>query len=144
MTTSPIEVVDVSDDWAELRGRLHTIMWTNKVRQGAAAKAVGVSQSNFGRKLTGEITMSVPELLRLAKYLGAEVSFGPDGLVVRHVGLEPTTRWYAAFARSSARRPRRHGLSLVSGGDWKGEDRAAAIRPVLVPTVAPLTLVRVS
>ena len=52
-----------------IRERLQTEIWRQRVSHKVVGGWVGVSGATFGKKLRGEVRMTVPELLAIARAL---------------------------------------------------------------------------
>lgn len=115
----------MEDPDVQLGGHINALRGYKICTQAQLGAAIGVNASTMGRKLRGEVGISFKELLILADFFELAVEdlipprYAGERKLVRHVGLEPTTRWFAATPA----------LRLVSGGT-QGAHRAAGIRPV--------------
>jgi transcriptional regulator with XRE-family HTH domain len=66
-----------------------------RIPQEQLAARLGMSQQAVSDRLRGRVKMSVDDLGRLADLLGLQ----PAELLVRHLGLEPRTRWFGFDGR---------------------------------------------
>ena len=113
--TPPVEPLEsrVRDEVNALRGRF-------RVSQATLGRVLGVTQSQMSARLRGAVPLTLGEVEVLAEFFGTTPGYllgyesaprpvGPDGgLVVRHQGLEPRTRWFGGSAG------RRGGLFAVA------------------------------
>ncbi len=73
--------------------RIHQLMWLRKIPQTRVAAVVGINQTTLSRKLRGRVSITIEELMTIARFLDVEPGdlLPPTGEEVRHQGLEPRT-----------------------------------------------------
>jgi transcriptional regulator with XRE-family HTH domain len=52
--------------------RVHTLIWSRRLTQGAVAAYVGVKGPTFSKKLRGQVPLTVDELMAIARLLDVE------------------------------------------------------------------------
>lgn len=98
MTSSPAWVARMDNPDVQLGGHINALRAFKVCTQAQLGEAIGVNQSTMGRKLRGEVGITFRELLDLAKFFELAVEdlipprYAGEPKLVRHVGLEPTTR----------------------------------------------------
>ncbi len=84
---------------------IRVLMWRDKISQEHLGEVLGISQAAAGKKLRGERTWTLDELLAAARFLKVDVTEllpgsdyapvpagrGRSGVVARLEGLEPPT-----------------------------------------------------
>jgi transcriptional regulator with XRE-family HTH domain len=111
VNTSPVEHRRPNDVVAE---EIRVLMARRGVRQQVLAQLLGISQSQFSKRMLSKIVFDIEEIGKLADFFGVDMSelvggqrttpppAGPgEGIwanngSVRHQGLEPRTRWLRA------------------------------------------------
>ncbi|WP_227491288.1 helix-turn-helix domain-containing protein [Nocardioides salarius] len=69
MTTAQSEAISIA---VEVGANIHQQMWRRKINQTQLGAAIGVSQSTAGKKVRGEVPITVVELMQIARLLGVE------------------------------------------------------------------------
>jgi hypothetical protein len=54
---------------------IHQAMWQKRITQGAMGDAIGVKQSTMGKKLRGQVPITVDELTTIAGLLGEDPGY---------------------------------------------------------------------
>lgn len=82
--------------------KVHDIIWHRRITQEELGQVLGRTGAVVSRKLRGVTPFTLEEIYIVAEYLQIdprELLPGADEWrSVRHVGLEPTTRWFGHMA----------------------------------------------
>ena len=82
--------------------KVHDIIWHRRISQEELGAVLGKTGASISRKLRGQSAFTLDEIYVVAEYLQIdprELLPGADEWrSVRHVGLEPTTRWFGHMA----------------------------------------------
>lgn len=63
---------DEIDYAIEVGANIHQMMWRKRISQAALGRAIGVTQGTAGRKIRGEVGITIPELMKIARLLEVE------------------------------------------------------------------------
>ncbi|WP_183593904.1 helix-turn-helix domain-containing protein [Nocardioides soli] len=65
-------LVDEQEVADEVGARIHQLMWRKRITQVQLGRALGIGQSTAGKKVRGETSITIPELMKIARLLDVE------------------------------------------------------------------------
>lgn len=63
---------EATDVAVEVGANIHQLMWRRKITQTQLGAAIGVGQTTAGKKVRGEVPITVVELMQIARLLDVE------------------------------------------------------------------------